>query len=104
MAPMDFLPLLVLAVLVWFWLDSLRANEIAKDAGKRACRDAEVQFLDDTTSIASLSLARNRGRISLRRAYRFEFSDTGDRRLDGEVVLFGHGVESVKMDPYRMMH
>jgi hypothetical protein len=98
---MDYFFLLLFAALVWFWLDSLRANEIAKEAGRRACLD--VQFLDDTVRMASLSLSRNSGRLSLRRVYRFEFRDTGAWRLDGEVVLKGHGVESVKMDPYRMM-
>ncbi len=100
---MDYLPLFLLILLIWFWLDSLRANELAKEAGRRACSTADVQFLDDTVRISSMSLSRIPGKLAIVRTYRFEFSDTGDRRLDGEVVLKGHRLESVRMDPYRMI-
>lgn len=104
MPAMDYFLLFLFAMLAWFWLDSLRANELARDAGRRFCDSADVQFLDDTVSISSLSLSRHMGKLALVRTYRFEFSDTGDRRLDGEVVLKGHRLESVRMDPYRMIH
>jgi hypothetical protein len=40
------------------------------------------------------------GRRVLRRTYRFEFSETGNSRIEGRVILLGHKVESVTMDPY----
>lgn len=95
----DWIPLFCLAALLWFWLDGLRAKELARAAGERACADADLQFLDDTVSVG-LSLRR----LALRRTYRFEFTDTGDRRLEGEVVLMGHKVESVNLEPYRILH
>ena len=105
MPAMDYFMLALFALLVWFWLDGLRANELAKEVGRRACVSADVLFLDDTVRVASFGLARcDSGGVCLRRTYRFEFSDTGDRRLDGEVVLKGHRLESVRMDPYRMSH
>ncbi len=104
MAAMDYFFLFLFALLAWFWLDSLRAGELAREAGRRACISADVQFLDDTVSISSLSLSRYSGRLALVRTYRFEFSDTGDRRLDGEVTLKGHRLESVRMDPYLVIH
>lgn len=96
--------LLLLAALGWFWFDSLRALEIARKAGKRACDDANVQFLDDTVAGIALALARGKsGRRVLRRIYRFEFSETGNTRLEGRLVLLGNRVESVTMEPYQML-
>lgn len=99
----SLLLILLLAALVWYWLDSLRALEHARDAGKRACADADVQFLDDTVARVGLKLVRDEsGHRVLRRIYRFEFSETGNSRLEGQVVLMGHQLDSVTMDPYRM--
>lgn len=100
----DLLFILLLAALAGFWLDSLRALETARNAGKRACNGAGVQFLDDTVTVTSLTLRRNAvGHLAIRRTYRFEFSDTGDNRLEGTLVLLGARVESVEMEPFRFM-
>ncbi len=96
--------LLLLAALGWFWFDSLRALEIARNAGKRACDDANVQFLDDTVAGIALALVRNKsGRRVLRRTFRFEFSETGNTRLEGQLIVLGNRVESVTMEPYQML-
>jgi hypothetical protein len=96
--------LLLLAALGWFWFDSLRALEIARDAGKRACDDANVQFLDDTVAGIAFALVRDKsGRRMLRRTYRFEFSETGNTRLEGQLIVLGDRIESVTMEPYQMM-
>jgi hypothetical protein len=104
---MDFVSLLFLMVLIalgWFWLNSIRVLEIARNAGKQACIKADVQFLDDTVASIGLGLERNEsGRRVLRRTYRFEFSETGNTRLEGKVIMFGENVESVTMDAYQML-
>jgi hypothetical protein len=78
---MDFVSPLFLIVLIalgWFWLNSIRVLEIARNAGKQACSKAGLQFLDDTVASIELSLERNlSGRRVLRRTYHFEFSETG---------------------------
>ena len=103
----DFASLLVLAVLglgFWFWLHSIRILEIAREAGRQACNRADVQFLDDTVASTRLALARDRnGRRILRRTYRFEFSETGNSRREGEVVMLGDRVEAVTMEPYQIL-
>jgi hypothetical protein len=100
---LSLLFLLLLAALVWYWLDSLRALEHAREIGKHACNNAEVQFLDDTVARIGLQLVRDEsGRRVLRRTYRFEFSETGNSRLEGQVILMGHRLESVTMDPYQI--
>jgi hypothetical protein len=104
---MDLASLSVLAVLglmAWFWLHSIRILEIARNAGKQACMKMEVQFLDDTVAGTKLALARdNSGRRVLRRSYRFEFSETGNSRREGEVVMLGERVERVAMEPYQIV-
>jgi hypothetical protein len=96
--------LLLLAALGWFWFDSLRALEVARNEAKRICKEANVFFLDDTVASVGLALVRDRsGRRVLRRTYRFEFSETGNSRLEGRLILFGNRVESVTMEPYQML-
>ncbi|MFA6971839.1 MAG: DUF3301 domain-containing protein [Gallionella sp.] len=96
--------LLLLAVSGWFWFDSLRALELARSTGKKACFDANVQFLDDTVATIATALARDKsGRRVLRRTYRFEFSETGNTRLEGRLILLGGEIESVTMEPYQIL-
>jgi len=100
----DLLLVLLLAALVGFWLDSLRALETARKAGKQACRRAGVQFLDDTVSVTALGLGRDaQGSLAIRRTYRFEFSDTGNNRLEGALTLLGARVVALEMEPYRVL-
>lgn len=104
MDALDLILVLLVAALGWFWHNGLRALEAARIAGKQACGRAGVQFLDDTVASVKLGMGRDEyGRTVLRRVYRFEFSDTGDNRLEGQVTLLGARVESVEMEPYRMI-
>jgi hypothetical protein len=88
-----------LLALGWFWIDSMAAREVAETAGKRACREEGVQFLDDTVAFGGLGFGRDDwGRLKLRRTYRFEFSDNGDNRLKGLVLLLGREVETLDLE------
>lgn len=104
---MDILSLLALLVIIalgWFWLHSIRILEIARDAGRRACAKEELQFLDDTVASTSLALDRDStGRRILRRTYRFEFTETGNSRREGEIIMLGERVESVTLEPYQIL-
>lgn len=93
--------LLFLALLVWLWFDSMRARERALASGRRACERDGLMFLDETVACVALGFARNAdGRLALRRTYHFEFSDTGDNRRNGSVVMLGGEVESLYTEPY----
>ena len=86
-----------------FWTDSLRARERALAAGRRACERYGVQLLDETVVFASLRLARDdEGRVRLKRTYRFEFSDTGDNRRHGAIVMLGPELADLQLEPYRI--
>jgi hypothetical protein len=104
MDTIGLISLLLLVAIIWFWLNSIRVLELARNAAKAACLKAEVQFLDDTVASIGLGFARNDwGRRVLRRSYRFEFSETGNSRIEGQVVMLGEQVESVTMDPYQIV-
>jgi len=84
-----------------FWTDSLRARERALQAGRRACERYGVQLLDETVVFASLRLARDEdGRMRLKRTYSFEFSDTGDNRRRGAIVMLGPELADLQLEPY----
>jgi hypothetical protein len=85
--------ILILGGFAWLWLNSLKAREAAIRGARVACAAEGLMLLDDTVAIAGLKLARDEdGRLKLQRAYDFEYSDNGDNRLKGSVVLLGHRV------------
>lgn len=91
--------LLGLAALVW--RSSMAALERAREAGKRACRQAGVQFLDDTVVLRGIRLQRPPGGVpALERRYRFEFATRGDRRYRGSVTVFPRRPTRVEMEAY----
>jgi hypothetical protein len=90
------LPLVILALLVWFWADSLRAREFALKVCAVACKRINAQLLDETVALRRLGLARNEeGRAVLRRTFRFEYTLDGAQRLHGSVTLRGRSVETM---------
>jgi len=92
--------LLLFAALGWVWWDSMQAREAAVSAAKTACEAEGLLFLDDTVGIAGIKPARNAdGRLLLQRAYDFEFSDTGDNRVKGSVVMLGRRVLLLNLQP-----
>ena len=98
MSAIDIFSLIVLCGLAWFWFDSSGAREAGIKAARFACETESLQLLDDTVAFASLKLMRNdEGRVALRRVYKFEYSDTGNNRRKGSVVLLGHRVVVVNI-------
>jgi len=95
--------LLLLGLGLWYWWDSLEAKEIAREAGRRACQQAELQFLDDTVIKRKAWLRRDeRGRMQFCRLYFFEFTRSGEQRYLGRVVMLGKRVGEVELDAYRI--
>ena len=84
-----------LALVVYLWLDSARARELATAICRAACARYGYQFLDDTVSLWSLKPRRTTAGIRLRRVFTFDFSVSGATRLTGEIVLLGTAMESL---------
>jgi len=90
---MEIAGIMLLGAIAWLWFDSLRAREAAVRAAREVCAADGLMFLDDTVAIASLKPVRNDvGQVTLQRAYDFEYSDTGDNRIKGSVVMWGRRV------------
>jgi hypothetical protein len=87
---LDLLGLLLLAATAWLWLDSLKARDAAVAAVRAACRAEDLLLLDDTVAISRLRFARDgEGVLRIQRVYGFEYSDTGNDRHSGSIVMLG---------------
>ena len=95
--------IVLIAAGILLWVDSLRARERAVTAGRSACERYDLQFLDDTVSFARLRLARDEeGRLKIARTYTFEFSETGNNRRHGAIVMLGQELADIHLEPYRV--
>lgn len=99
---LETLLLLLSALALWLWLDSIAAREIAVAAGRQVAQRYGLQFLDETVACARLRAGRDRdGRLRLKRTYSFEVSDTGTERLACSVTLLGKRIEHIEVPPHR---
>jgi len=89
--------ILVLAALGWFWLDSLRARELATGVASEMCARRGLQFLDETVALVRLGVSRTPGGMRLRRLYRFDFSEQGVGRHTGHIIMLGTWVEDLSL-------
>ena len=98
----EALALLLIVAGALLWADSLRARERAVRAGRSACERYQLQFLDETVAFTRLRLARDdEGQVKVKRTYTFEFSDTGNNRRHGAIVMLGAEVADMHLEPYR---
>jgi hypothetical protein len=97
-AILEILGLLALALTAWLVWDSLRAREAAVAASRAACEAEGYQFLDDTVAIEAIRPARDDdGHLRLRRVYGFEYTDTGESRHRGSIVMLGNEVQMLRI-------
>ena len=95
--------IVLIAAGIFFWLDSLRARERALSAGRAACERYALQFLDDTVSVSRVRLGRDdEGQLRIARTYTFEFSDTGNNRRHGAIVMLGAELQDLQLEPFRI--
>ena len=94
-----FIVLLILAALIYFWLDSMKSRENAIVAAHKACRDINVQLLDHTVSLKKLKPMRDRhGKFTFMRIYEFDFSVDGSERRQGRAVMHGKWLKQIQLD------
>lgn len=85
--------------LIFFISSHIQAKEIATFAAKLRCDSRGLLMLDQTVAITSITTARDRqGRMHWKRTFRFEFSQSGDDRYQGTVVLLGKEVIAAHLD------
>jgi flagellin-like hook-associated protein FlgL len=95
----SFFIILFLALLAWFWLNSIRAKEIAMQASAEACQQIQAQFLDQTASLKNIKTRRNtNGKMVFERTFVFDFSRDRETRMQGLVTIIGYKVTQVLLD------
>src|SRR5690348_12108459 len=89
----EWIVVVALVALGAFWLTSLKVREAAVRAARVACDSEGLMLLDDTVATRAMKLARDEeGHVRIQRTYDFEYSDTGDNRRQGSVVMLGKDV------------
>ena len=79
-----------------FWYAGRQAAEIATRAGRQACAQAGVQWLDQSVHLLAMRLRRGSdGWLGLERHYGFEYSTAGEDRHAGRIVLHGRRLQAV---------
>lgn len=91
----NLLPFLAILLLAWVWLAGARARELATLLARRHCDQRDLQFLDDTVSLARMGLRWTREGLRMRRMFRFDFSLEGVGRRTGYVLLLGTRLELI---------
>ncbi|MEO5624425.1 MAG: DUF3301 domain-containing protein [Dokdonella sp.] len=89
-----WISLLVISAIIWAWMDALNARERAIHAGRELCREAGVQWLDQTVSLKRLRIGVRDGLPTFLRRYGFEVSLNGSDRHRGHLDLSGHRLEA----------
>ena len=97
----SLLVILMLFAVAGYWWHAMRIREAAKVSAERACRQANVQLLDDTVALHRFELVRNPGGgWQLLRCYQFEFATDGRHRFNGQITMAGNRSLIVEMDPF----
>jgi hypothetical protein len=82
--------LVAIAIGYGWWSSARHAAERAEEVGRNACEAAGVQWLDQTVHADGLCLRRRAdGWPGFERSFRFEYSEDGQERHVGRLVLFG---------------
>ncbi len=99
-ALLDLLVIAVPAALVALWWTGSRARELAVQHARQACKQKQVQFLDQSVALSRMRPTRSStGASCFLREYGFEFTDQGDFRDAAFVTMRGHVLQKVHF-PY----
>ena len=93
--------LILLGLMTWLWFDIQRNQEVAKTICKQICQQFNLQLLDDTIALVKIRWQRsNRGWLQLKWIYEFEFSDSGNNRQLGIIMMRGMVMEMLELPGY----
>ena len=82
-----------------YWFDTSAAKELAVTHGRRACKEVDVQFLDESVVRFHTGIQRGySGSLCFVRKFRFEFTADGQNRHHGYIHLRGKRLQMLDMD------
>ncbi len=91
--------LTLLFIVCFYWFDTAKAKELAVTHARKACRDMNVQFLDESVVRYRSVIRRGlSGHAVIERAFRFEFTIDGCSREAGYIQLSGHRLKILELD------
>jgi len=91
--------LLLLGALVLIWQSGARSKEQAVVIAKRECLRKQLQLLDQTVVLDHLRLHRGaEGWLVIWRHYRFDYTDTGEVRYQGQLSLSGRRLVRIDLE------
>lgn len=97
----ELLTLMLFALIALYFWSAIKTKEIAIRTGRMACEKRGLQFLDQTVEQRSVSFGLDdRKNPSWKRVYYFEFATSGEFRYEGQIVMHGHRLQSIQLDPY----
>ncbi len=98
---MEQMILLFTGLVLWWWFNSFRTQEVAKIVGKNCCLQYGLQLLDDTVVLVRVRIKRNnRGQWGWQRTYYFDFSDSGNNRKSGMIIMWATQLEMLDLPGY----
>lgn len=96
---MSILLLILLALLIYIWYETFRLREYVLIKCRQVCRESNLQLLDQTIALASISVKKlSGGSMHLYRSYGFEYSINGTERLRGYVDMLGRSILAVRLE------
>ncbi|MCF6226259.1 MAG: DUF3301 domain-containing protein [Xanthomonadales bacterium] len=96
---MELLLIIVLVAISASWLTTMRARDRARIAVARLCKQYQLQLLDQSVALAGMKVARSaRGGLTLRRQFRFDYSEDGLSRKSGSIWMKGEQPEMITIE------
>ena len=83
----------------FYWFDTATAKEMAVAHGRRACKEVNAQFLDESVVRYQTRIKRGySGNLCFVRDFSFEFTLDGTARHQGYIRLLGKRMQMLDMD------
>ena len=93
------LVMVLIAVVVILWYDSIRVREEANRIAAEACRRRSLQMLDGTVALAGLRPRFDlRNGLRLERTYVFDYAVDEVFRATGFIIMLGHHVQHLGLE------
>ena len=94
---MTALLIILLVILFSLWYEIFKTRELVIKRCQQVCREAELQFLDQTVAVVSVKFRfGGNNRLELHRIYQFEYSENGVDRFKGFVDMLNNRITSIR--------
>lgn len=90
--------LLLLALVFWLWYEAVEGLDAARGKAARLCKSMNLQFVDDSVRMIKLRVGRVKGKLVVRREFKFDYSPDGIERFDGVVELLNRHPVRAELD------